>query len=120
MVNWSTDQISIANNFNKFFHLNRENERKQSLSNKNLTCFYNQLNANPLPAYVQADPVDVMEEIESLQNKMSQDFNVVSGFLMKHFPNTFKSDFIFVGYMKRTGSQGFAFKEDYLSTKRKP
>ena len=34
-------------------------------------------------AYIQADPVEVMEEIERLQNKMSQDYNGESGDLMK-------------------------------------
>ena len=35
-------------------------------------------------AFIQADPVEVMEEIERLQNKMSQDYNGVSGYLMKN------------------------------------
>ena len=82
-----TDQISIAYNFNTFFTSTGQIKANNiPLSNKN--SFLQPPECKSF-AYIQADPVEVMEEIERLQNKMSQDYNGVSGNLMKKSPLLF-------------------------------
>ena len=82
-----TDQISIAYNFNKFFTSTGQIKANNiPLSNKN--SFLQPPECKSF-AYIKANPIEVMEEIERLQNMMSQDYNGVSGYLMKKSPLLF-------------------------------
>ena len=79
-----SDQVIIANEFNKYFSFIGQSKAEAIPKvNKDFSEFL------PTPymhffAYFPTDPVEIMEELERLENKTSEDINGISAKLLKN------------------------------------
>ena len=79
-----TDNVQIANEFNKYFSsIGQVKADNIPYTNKRFQDFLPPPSQNSF-VFFSTDPIEVMEELEKLQNKSSQDIDGISGKLLKN------------------------------------